>query len=223
MKYRIACQRMFTVLVTLVVTAGCAYAVQDEAEIPATVEAVQDSEPATPTNLVPQVDNTQNPPPIKQYGYGNAELAAQIQKEKEEFQKQSIEIPETWQRLGKNHIWANVNKNQVIVRGSICLNEGLLEMFACPRDTKEHEAVISMHALASEAHATLLALGVEPGQPMLWDEKYYAATGSIMNVEVWWTDDKGKIVKRRAQEMIRNTETGKAMDCEFVFGGSEWV
>ena len=96
-------------------------------------------------------------------------------------------------------------------------------MFACPRQTKEHEAVVSVHAPASEVHATLLALGHEPGKPMVWTDKYYPASGPVMNVELWWDDKDGKRVKRRAQDMIRNTKTGKAMDCDFVFGGSEKV
>ena len=223
MKYRIACQQIFATLAILVAVSGSAYALQDENEIPATASAIQDNEPADPATPEPQVDDNENPPPIQDFEYGNAELAEQIRKEKEEFKKQSIEIPETWKRLGKNHIWADAKNRRVIARGAVCLNEGLLEMFACPRQTKEHEAVISMHALASEVHATLLAIGVEPGKPMVWDEKHYPASGPVMDIEIWWTDENGKIAKRRAQEMILNTDTGKAMDSEFVFAGSEKI
>ena len=90
------------------------------------------------------------------------DLVTQLKKEKEEFAKQTIEIPSTWKRLSKeNHIWADKQNKQVIVRGAICMREGFLEMFACPRDTKEHEAIISVHASSYEVHATLVALGVD--------------------------------------------------------------
>ena len=198
---------------------GCADARQDQAEIPATIGQVQETElqTETPETTTDQKDQLESAQPAKQ------DLATLLRKEKEEFEKQSIEIPESWTRLGKNHIWADKENKQVIVRGSICIEEGLLEMFACPRGTKEHEAIVSVHAKASEAHATLLALGVNCGSPMIWREDYFPVNGPVMNIEVWWAGENGELVKRRAQDMIRNTDTGKAMACDFVFGGSEQI
>jgi hypothetical protein len=40
-----------------------------------------------------------------------------------------------------------------------------LELFVCPPDTKEHEAVAMTRALPSHVHAALLMLGLEPGAP----------------------------------------------------------
>jgi hypothetical protein len=148
----------------------------------------------------------------------DVDLATQLRKEKEEFNKQSIEIPESWTRLGKDsHIWADKKNKQVIVRGIVCLREG---MFACPRGTKEHESIVSVHAKSSEIHASLLALGIDNGKPMDWREVYQPATGPIMEIEVWWNED-GKIQKRRMQEMLKENNTGKATEAKFVFGGSE--
>lgn len=151
----------------------------------------------------------------------DVDLATQLETERAEFAKQSIEIPDSWKRMSEsNHIWADKQKKQVIVRGVICLREGLLEMFACPRGTKEHESIVSVHAKSSEMHATLIALGIDPGKPMDWRGEYKPASGPIIEVEVWWTED-GKLKKRRMQDMLKETKTGKATTAKFVFGGSE--
>ena len=209
---------LFLFGLTLSIHCGCADAVQveDNDEIPTTIGSLQDSTPSKTADVSPiEPKGLESSQPAKQ------DLATLLRKEKEEFEKQTIEIPKTWARMSKeNHIWADKENKRVIVRGVICVQEGLLEMFACPRDTKEHEAVVSVHAEASEIHATLLALKINPGQPMIWREKYYPVNGPIMNIEVSWTDENGKLIKRRAQNMIRNTDTGKAMACDFVFGGS---
>jgi len=213
----------------LVPLAGCVDARQDQGEIPATIGQVQDAKPLTSDQESESKSKSESPDSVQASEPEAATLESQDlmtldKKEQEEFEKQTIEIPKTWKRLGKkSHIWADAKNKQVIVRGSICIQEGLLEMFACPRRTKEHESIVSVHAKASEAHATLLALGVNPGAPMIWREEYYPVHGPIMNVEVWWTDADGKLVKRKAQDMIRNTDTGKAMASDFVFGGSEQI
>ena len=223
MKIRLTLTLVLSLTLSAVLISGCAESVQDEGEIPTTIGEVQDAQGESP-KAVPvadkstdSVDEPESDEPKKM------DLASQLRAEKEAFEKQTIEIPKDWKRLGKNHIWADQKNKRVIFRGAICLDQGLLEMFVCPQQTKEHEAIISAHAPASEVHATLLALDIQPGAPMLWAEKYYPVSGPVMNIEIWWTDENGKLVKRRAQEMIRNTDTQKAMACEFVFGGSETV
>ena len=200
----------------LVWPSGC-NARQDQSEIPATIGEVQD---ATVRDLQESAD-AEKATQLESGQLEKMDLATQLRQEQEKFAKQSIDIPKSWKRMGKNHIWADKARKQVIVRGAICMNDGLLEMFACPRDTKEHEAIISVHAKASEIHAVLLAFGVKKGSPMIWHEEYFPVDGPVMNIEIWWTDKNGNLIKRRAQELIRNTDTGKAMSCDFVFGGSE--
>ena len=80
--------------------------------------------------------------------------------------------------------------------------------------------MISVNALASEIHAALIAIGANPGTPVQWDPKYVPASGPIINVSVMWKDH-DKIIKRRGQEMIRDFETQKPMQHEWVFGGSQ--
>lgn len=40
-----------------------------------------------------------------------------------------------------------------------------LEVLACSRDTREHEALVVTEARPSQVHAALLAIGLEPGKP----------------------------------------------------------
>lgn len=46
--------------------------------------------------------------------------------------------------------------------------EVFLEVIVCPRDTKEHEALVVTDAKPSHVHAALLMLGIEPGAPGSW-------------------------------------------------------
>ena len=110
----------------------------------------------------------------------------------------------------------------MIAGGHICLNAGMLEVFICPRQTKEHESVISVNALSSQVHAALLAVGAEPGHPVKWQDEYEPASGPVIQITLMWRDDDtGQVVKRRGQELVRNIDTGKVMQHDWVFGGSQ--
>ncbi len=137
-------------------------------------------------------------------------------------EEQTIEIPGSWNRLGKNEIWIDFLNKEVIVAGTICLDMGPLEMFACPANTKEHESVISVNALSSEVHAALIALGAEPGSPCQWDPEYKPATGPIVDIRLTWFDEEeNKAVEAAAPSMIRNSRTREPMTHQWVFGGSQ--
>src|SRR6185369_59202 len=60
-------------------------------------------------------------------------------------------------------VWIDAKNKQVIMEGQVCLTKGMLEMFAVPKMTKEHEAVISVNCKAMPVHAALLSLGAVPG------------------------------------------------------------
>ena len=136
--------------------------------------------------------------------------------------EQTIEIPTTWKRLGPHEIWIDFKSKQVILGGNICLTAGQLEMFACPAGTKEHESVIAVNAAASEMHAALVALGIEPGKPCQWDPEYKPASGPVIDIEIRWRDTKSQsTISRSAKQMIQDFHTKKPMIHQWVFGGSE--
>ena len=136
----------------------------------------------------------------------------------------TIEIPSNWVRMGKQEeIWIDTKAKKVIIAGTVCLNEGPLEMFICPQDTKEHESVIAANALASQVHASMIALGADPGKPTSWDPEYRAASGPTIDITVIWHDSStDKEVSMSAKKWIRNAKTKKPMEYEWVFGGSEF-
>ncbi|MBS0209865.1 MAG: hypothetical protein JSS27_13030 [Planctomycetes bacterium] len=137
----------------------------------------------------------------------------------------AVQAPEGLVRLAPDYeIWLDKKNKRVVLVGEICQREGQMEMFACPRKTKEHEAVVSLATQAYMVHAALVALGAEPGNPAQFVPEYKPAQGPEIEVTVYWTDAQGKRQQTRAQNWLRNTRTNKEMATPWVFGGSGfWV
>ena len=124
-------------------------------------------------------------------------------------------------RLSKTRdVWLDSKRKAVVIDGEVCLREGQLEMFACPKGTKEHESVVALNCLPEEVHAGLLAAGAKPGKPVKFDPKYEPATGDIIDIVVLWRDEEGNKKVAKAQEWIKNAKTEKAMEHDWVFAGS---
>lgn len=120
----------------------------------------------------------------------------------------------------KDHAWFDLKRKIVVVDAEICQRKGILEMFACPLGTKDHESVLGIRAKASTVHACLLAVGAIPGQPASWDPEYKPATGAEIDVFVLWTDTHGKRHKVRGQKLVRHTRTQTELNHPWVFAGS---
>jgi len=124
-------------------------------------------------------------------------------------------------RLDKTRpVWLDMANKRVVMEGQICQRDAPLEMFACLRNTKEHEAIVSVDVEAQTVHAGLLAAGAKPGHPARWDPTYVPATGMEIEVTVAWKDKQGKPQAARAQEWILDVRTKKAMAYPWVFAGS---
>jgi hypothetical protein len=117
-------------------------------------------------------------------------------------------------------IWVDGLRKEVVVGGVIALDRGMIEVFACPKHSKEHEAVVAVNAPSRLVHAALLAIGLEPGRPVSFDPEYSAAQGPAVEVIVRWHDENGRLQKRRAQELIRSTTTKEQLAANWVFAGS---
>jgi hypothetical protein len=129
--------------------------------------------------------------------------------------------PAGLKRIAKDYdVWIDLERKLVVIDGKVCLRQGPLEMFACPRGTKEHEAVVALNSPARFVHAGLLAVGAKQGSPVRFRPEYTPATGTVIDVWVLWKDAEGMNRKVRAQEWIRNVETEKALEYDWVFGGS---
>jgi len=116
-------------------------------------------------------------------------------------------------------VWFDVRNKLVIVGSEIALQQGPLEMFACPEGTKEHESVLKVRSRAFVVHAALLATGAKPGSPVRFEPEYAQATGTEIQVFVVW-EEEGKTLWRRGQEWVFDTRTKKRLEIPWVFGGS---
>jgi hypothetical protein len=132
-----------------------------------------------------------------------------------------LPAPENAARLSPTEeVWINRDEKKVYVGGQVALRRGMLEMFACPKGTKEHESVIAVNSLAATVHAALLAAGAVSGTPVTYDPQYKAPTGTEIDITVEWKDPEGNWHTANAREWVRNIRTGKELDVPWVFAGS---
>ncbi len=136
-------------------------------------------------------------------------------------------VDSNWIRLNPAfEVWFDKENLQVIVGGRISLREGLLEMFACPRDTKEHESVISTVSDAKTVHTGLLATGAIPGIPGYWTEEsgVVTAEGCTCEVTVVWQDPEQENSRQEvnAKQMVVDLRTKETLQHDWVFAGSRW-
>jgi hypothetical protein len=154
---------------------------------------------------------------------GNAIAAAATSNETSPTPPPRLPEPKGAQRLSREFdVWIDPQEKAVLIDGQISLREGMLEMFACTRNTKEHESIVSANTQAFLVHAALLRLGAEAGSPVQWQPEYKPPTGTEIDVLVWWIDEKGKEHTVRAQEWVKDVRTGRTMTHPWVFAGSRF-
>src|SRR5262245_21231984 len=116
-------------------------------------------------------------------------------------------------------------RRRVLVEAAVCLREGPLELLMCRRGTKEHEAVLHTAAFAHEIHAALLASGGKPGTPVKYSNEkpfFIPASGTTIKVTLEYEKKAGETVTIDAREWVRNANTHKALDKDWVFAGSRF-
>jgi hypothetical protein len=116
--------------------------------------------------------------------------------------------------------WLDAKQGIVMVDGNISLRQGVLEMFACLRGTKEHESIVSANTKAFLVHTALVVLGADPGTPAEFRPTFKPPTGPEIEIFVQWRDEEGNDEFARAQDLVKDYRTGKVMTHPFVFAGS---
>ena len=101
-------------------------------------------------------------------------------------------------------VLADLKGKRLLIKSEVVLREGLLEMLACLKQTKEHEAILSVDAKAQVVHAGLMALSAEPGGPAKFVPEYKPASGQLIDIFLTWTDVEGKLHRDPAQSWIRH-------------------
>ena len=99
----------------------------------------------------------------------------------------------------------DVEGKRLLLKTKVCLREGVLEMFCCLKQTKEHESILSIDSEAYTVHTGLLALGAKPGTPVKFQPEYSPATGTRIRLFCQWTDKEGKSHREPAEKWIRNS------------------
>lgn len=105
-------------------------------------------------------------------------------------------------------ILADTANKRILLKTTVALTNGPLEMLLCRKQTKEHESILTFDGEAYMIHATLVAWGHEKGTPAKYDpetEKFRTATGPKIGVFVNWTDENGKTQRKPAQFWIRRS------------------
>ncbi len=130
--------------------------------------------------------------------------------------------PPEAKRLSKtSNLWIDRERHRVYVDGYVALDRGMLEMFACPSGTKEHESVLGLLAKSKEVHAALLAIGAKPGTVVAYEPNFLPPTGQQIRIWVCWRDDEGRFKVVDARQLIRNIKTKQVLKEDWVFAGSK--
>ncbi|WP_153557199.1 YdjY domain-containing protein [Roseimaritima sediminicola] len=126
-------------------------------------------------------------------------------------------------RLSKNgRLWVDKQGKQVLVDGYVAMDRGMLEMFACPAGTKEHESVVAVLARSRDVHTALLAVGAQSGTPVQYAPKFVSATGQSIRVWVLWYDEERRLQKSDARKWVVKTGTKQTLKPDWVFAGSNF-
>lgn len=119
-------------------------------------------------------------------------------------------------------------ESRVLFTSEVCLREGLLEVFLCKKNTKEHEAILRTDIDARFLHAALVAAGTTVGKPVQFlnsktgEPEYKPASGQKVRVLLHYTLN-GKLQTHPAQEWIFDKKTKKPMAHDWVFAGGRFI
>lgn len=116
-------------------------------------------------------------------------------------------------------IWVTADRKLVVMLGEVCLREGLLELFACAKNSKEHESIIALDIKPYLIHAALLVIGAKKGRPVQYTPEFIPPEGEKITVHLRWLDSDGTLHDVRAQEWIRKAESDEEMSVPWVFTG----
>ena len=124
-------------------------------------------------------------------------------------------------QLSPSNLWIDRGMKRVYADGYIAMNDGPLEMFACPAGTKEHESVVASLANAKEIHTGLLAIGAESGKPVQFRPEFAPASGQRIRVWICYLDEEKEYHVADGRSWIKRMGTHETLQHEWVFAGSK--
>ena len=143
--------------------------------------------------------------------------------------KISPELKLALEKLKLPGVKINLEEWSVDVDSRISLKEGLLELIACTKDTKEHESIIVVDAKPSHVHTALLLLGAKPGSPAqrqaidpeMTRFRDIPPSGSPVEVFLVFKDKDGKQVEKPISDFIKASDGHDATAEPAAEGGKE--
>ena len=101
-------------------------------------------------------------------------------------------------------VFIDVKSKRVVLRTEVACRNCILEMLLVPEGNREHETILRVRSKAFVIHTALLALGLEPGKAAVFSPEFVAPSGSEVELELVWLDEKGVIQRVNACEWIRH-------------------
>lgn len=121
----------------------------------------------------------------------------------------------------------DAKKGYIDVAGKICIDEGMLELIACTKDSKEHESIVALEAKAQHLHLALVILGAKAGNPPAWkylkDQDRWIGIpprGDLVKLSLVHRDIKGAEVETPINKFVQTQEGDALPTDQFVFSGS---
>lgn len=103
----------------------------------------------------------------------------------------------------QNTVLLDLPGKKLLLKTHVCLQEGVLEMLLCKKQTKEHESILSIESPATAIHAGLLAIGAKVGTPVKFTPKFQPPQGQKLKLVLVWKDKDGKEQREVAQQWVR--------------------
>lgn len=103
------------------------------------------------------------------------------------------------------------SRRGIVVPGMVIVRQGLVELFGCGEGGKEHETIVRVDSDIQSLDLALTMAGFKRGKlPKVLDINH-PEQGSRVIVLVQWTDENGKAVTYRSEDLLVSTRRGKPM------------
>ena len=114
-------------------------------------------------------------------------------------------------------------RRQVEADATVILREGLIELFACSPQIREHEAIVRIEARPLHLFQALGLIGLTPGHPILYDDetgRRAPAAGDPVEIEVRYPAG-GQVQTVPIERWLLRSREGRPVDrLPWVFAGS---
>jgi hypothetical protein len=105
---------------------------------------------------------------------------------------------------------ADFQERCVDIEATICLDQGMLELIACTKETKEHESIVTITARPMHVHTALLLLGANNGHPAMRRSIGEEGTrwvdipprGDPVDVYLVFSNNEGKMVEHAISDFV---------------------